>query len=124
MDRTRLLLFVETPTFSSRWGTLGLRDRDLSALQWSIMENPVSGTVISGAGGFRKLRFAPAQSGRGKSGAFRVIYLPIPKLHSVVLGIVFAKNDAANINAADKQDLIRLGGVYEFILHDFFRGTS
>jgi len=53
-----------------------------------------------------------------------VIYLPIPKLHSVVLGIVFAKNDAANINAADKQDLIRLGGVYEFILHDFFRGTS
>ncbi len=124
MDSTLLLLFVETPIFSKRWAAFGLTDFDISILQWSIMENPKAGAVISGAGGFRKMRFAPLRSGRGKSGAFRVIYLPMPRQRTVVLGVVFSKSDASNINAADKHDLIRLAGVYEFILSGFFRGAK
>ena len=122
MDPEQLPLFVETPPFTRRWAQLGLTDKNLSVLQSAIMDNPQQGNVISGTGGFRKMRFVPENSGRGKSGAFRVIYLPIPRLRSIVLGVVFAKSEAANIDSADKRDLIRLAGVYESLLDDFFSG--
>jgi mRNA-degrading endonuclease RelE of RelBE toxin-antitoxin system len=37
-----------------------------------LAREPFAGDLVPGLGGIRKLRFAP--KGRGKSGAFRVIY--------------------------------------------------
>ena len=96
----------------------------MATLQWSILEKPLSGAVIAGTGGFRKVRFSPANWGKGKSGAFRAIYLPIPRLRTVVLGVVFAKSEAGNINAAAKKLLIKLGGVYELILDRHLKGEK
>lgn len=124
MDARGLLLFVETPHFTTRWQKLGLTDGDLAVLQWSILENPLSGAVIAGTSGFRKLRFSPANSGKGKSGAFRAIYLPIPRLRSIVLGVVFAKSEAGNIDAVAKKMLSKLGGVYELLLDRHFKGEQ
>ena len=124
MDIRKLFLFVETPPFTTRWRGLGLTDLHLSQLQWEIMESPQSGVVLSGTGGFRKTRFTVTESRRGKSGAFRVIYLPIPRLRSVVLGVVFAKSESANINPTDKKDLVKMAGIYELILDDFFQGAK
>ena len=120
MDVTRLLLFVETRFFSTRWQKLGLTDADLSQLQWSIMEQPLSGAVMSGAGGYRKARFAP--KGMGKSGAFRVIFVPNLRYRAVMFTLVYGKNEIANVNAAGKKALAKQAAEFESILKTSFEG--
>ena len=72
--------FIELPVFTRRWASLGLDDElDLSALQLEILRNPKAGISIRGAGGLRKLRFAPPRWRVGKSGAIRVIYTRFSK---------------------------------------------
>jgi hypothetical protein len=64
---------LETSIFSRRADALLSRD-ERTELMGVLASDPMAGDVIPGLGGVRKLRFAP--KGRGKSGGFRVIYLP------------------------------------------------
>ena len=64
--------FMFTSYFLKEWTRLGFTDEDQIRLEEMIRNNPQIGDVISGAGGFRKARFA--FEGRGKSGSARVIY--------------------------------------------------
>lgn len=121
MDPLRLFLFVETPAFTTRWAGLRLTDYDLSVLQWTIMEHPQIGPVISGAGGFRKMRFATKRSGAGKSGGIRVIYLPSLRFRAVMLAFAYAKNEIATLNESGKRALARQALEFETILEDFFQ---
>lgn len=105
MDATQLPLFLETPAFTSRWGKLGLPDTDLTALQWELIRNPEAGDSVEGAGGFRKLRFAPPSMSVGKSGATRVLYLLIPRLRTIVLGIIYTKKEIGTITKSGKNEL-------------------
>ena len=63
--------FIETKLFS-RLVQKYLTDESYTQLQDELIQNPETGSVISGSGGVRKLRWAAA--GRGKRGGYRVIY--------------------------------------------------
>ena len=66
-------LFKELPAFS-RFRADYLTDEDFRGLQNLLMENPLAGEVIEGAGGLRKVRYADARRGKGTRGGLRVIY--------------------------------------------------
>lgn len=66
-------VFVELPPFE-RLRTSYLDDAAYRALQNELMQNPLAGDVIEGAGGLRKLRQADPRRGKGKRGGLRVIY--------------------------------------------------
>lgn len=62
---------LETAAFSRRADAL-LAPEERDDLILTLSADPKTGALVPGLGGVRKLRFAP--EGRGKSGAFRVIY--------------------------------------------------
>ena len=97
------LTIAQLATFVADFRRLRLNDEDLQALESVLMDRPDAGAVIPGAGGFRKLRFAPPSWGRGKSGAIRVIYAHFPELEAVVLFLMYGKNEQGNLTAEEKQ---------------------
>jgi hypothetical protein len=58
-----MLTFIELSGFSKRRAEL-LTDDSFKEMQESIIINPQIGSVISGTGGFRKLRWARPGSGK------------------------------------------------------------
>ena len=50
--------FIETPSFSKKWFSLGFDDEDLAELQKFLINNPTAGKVMVGTGGLKKIRFA------------------------------------------------------------------
>jgi len=71
--------------------------------------NHAQGNVIAGTGGFRKLRWARPNA--GKSSGFRVIYFVAQTAIYPVL--IYAKNDAANITTAQKNQLKAIAKLFE-----------
>ena len=104
----RQLSFIEFPRFRAKWVGLGLTDEDLDALQQSLQARPEAGAVQKGAGGVRKVRFAPPTWNRGKRGATRVCYVHVSEGGVIGLLAVFAKNEQANLSDADKRILRKL----------------
>ena len=68
------------------------------------------GSVVNGTGGVQKIRFAH-QTGKGKSGAARIIYLVVNRKHCVHLLDIFEKNVKENLSDAEKNALKKLVGV-------------
>src|SRR5438067_7914537 len=89
---SRLLRFVQFPTFLRDWQRLGLGDGALRALEQELIDSPDKAPVIQHTGGLRKLRFTPSGSGRGKRGAYRVCYAHFPAYGTVALFVAFGKN--------------------------------
>ena len=73
--------FIEVPLFSKRWKEIGLGEDELRALQIMLLKDPVSGPIMEGTGGIRKVRF-PLQN-RGKSGSVRVCYTDFAEYDSI-----------------------------------------
>src|SRR5437660_11987800 len=94
--------FIQPPGFAGEWKRLRLNDDDLRSLENAIADNPAVGPVMRGAGGLRKMRFAPPSRHAGKSGAMRVCYACFERHGAVYLLAVFAKNERANLTAADR----------------------
>lgn len=65
------------------------------------MENPKVGDVVQGTGGLRKLRFAPVEQPRGKSGALRVCYVHFEEYGIVLLVSAYAKSRKDNLSDAE-----------------------
>ena len=95
------MTFRHMPAFVSEWKRMRLPDEDLQALERQIMDRPDSGSVMSGTGGVRKMRFAPPSRHGGKSGATRVCYVVFVDFVCYVL-LIFPKNEKANLSAKDK----------------------
>jgi len=93
--------FINTGKFDSQWESLGLGDEELMALQQELAADPFAGDVMKGTNGLRKVRFA--LPGAGKSGGARVAYAVFPGVGIVLLALVFAKNQKANLSDADKE---------------------
>ncbi|HAX43452.1 MAG TPA: hypothetical protein DCY80_12960, partial [Solibacterales bacterium] len=72
-----------------------LTDEEYRNLQLCLIVNPAAGPVIPGAGGLRKVRVA-ARS-QGKRGGARVIYYWVPSREQILLLLVYAKNEQANL---------------------------
>lgn len=105
MVQTIPVTVVETLEFlSATRGILG--DDERAALVDHLARHPMSGEIVPGTGGVRKLRWA--LEGRGKRGGARVIYF----YHSTDLPLfaltAYAKNERADLSQADRDDYKRL----------------
>lgn len=67
---------------------------------------PKAGDLIQGTGGVRKLRWR--RGGAGKSGGVRVIYYFHSERMPLYLLTVFAKNERADLNQAERNVLVKL----------------
>jgi hypothetical protein len=107
------LTFIPLTEFASEWKHFKLSDEDLQALEALLQKSPEAGAVMSGTGGVRKVRFAPPSRHRGKSGAYRVVYLYLRVGDRIVLLTIFAKNDRENLTAAQRAWLKRVAEMFK-----------
>jgi len=98
-----MLTFIELSGFSKRRAEL-LSDDSFKELQEAIIVTPQIGAVISGTGGFRKLRWA--RPGTGKSGGVRIIYYNrCEESGRIYLALLYSKNEADNLTYEQKATL-------------------
>jgi len=88
---------IQLSGFRNLWKSERLSDEDLQDLEAAIMQDPAAHGVMRGTGGLRKIRFAPAARGKGKSGSMRVGYAQFPVHRIILLVTLFLKNDQANL---------------------------
>jgi DNA-binding transcriptional regulator YiaG len=96
-------LFIYSSVFRTDSLRLRLTDEDLRELELELMRRPDAGSVMKDTGGVRKLRFSPSASGRGKSGAVRICYTWMPEFSAICPLLIFAKNEQANLTAAERK---------------------
>ena len=96
---------LETVAFTRRADALLTRtERD--ALVNAVAFDPRAGDIVPGLGGVRKLRWAPA--GRGKRGAYRVIYYLYDEAHPIVALSLYAKNEQSDVSPAQRKAILTL----------------
>ena len=82
-----------------------LDDDQFRALQAALMKQPTAGDVIKDTGGLRKLRFAGARRGKGKSGGLRIIYYWRVSASLFWLFTLYDKDEAGDLNAKQRAQL-------------------
>lgn len=104
MDSTPVTV-VETPEFLTAVQKL-MDEYERMSLVDHLARNPLSGDLIPGTGGVRKLRWA--LEGRGKRGGARVIYYFHNEGVPLFAISAYAKNQRADLSGADRNDFKRL----------------
>jgi hypothetical protein len=115
MDRlspSDLPSFIQTTAFAQKWAKLRLGDNDLRTLEAELLDAFAAGDdrhpVLAGTGGVRKARFVPPGQARGKSGAYRAIYLYL-EVHGVVyLLTAYGKSEKSDLSQGERNDVARL----------------
>lgn len=88
------MLFIETSTFTKLLPNY-LMDEEYRGLQTYLLQKPDAGDLIKGSGGVRKVRWAPASS--GKSGGIRAIYYWKKSDHEIWMLTLYSKSERASI---------------------------
>lgn len=86
-----------------------LSETERQAIIDYLAQNPLAGDLLQGTGGIRKIRWG--KGGRGKSGGVRVIYYFYNERLPLYLLTLFAKNERANLSAAERNELAKLAAV-------------
>ena len=94
---------LETSAFTRRADAL-LSRQERDDLISILSTDARAGVLVPGLGGVRKLRFAP--EGRGKSGAFRVIYYVLNDDTPILALLLYAKNEQANPTPEQRKRLL------------------
>jgi hypothetical protein len=94
--------FIHLDLFDEEWVDLGLSDDELRDLQGAILAGPDRYPVIPRSEGLRKIRFAPAGGGRGKSGSFRVGFVRFREFGFILLVTAWGKSDKSDLSASDR----------------------
>jgi hypothetical protein len=94
---------IETPAFQKQTEKLWTEDERLAFIDW-IAANPLTGDVIPGADGARKVRWG--RSGVGKSGGARVIYFNLTEQEVILLVAIYAKTERTNMLASDIKKVV------------------
>jgi hypothetical protein len=97
------MVFVESPWFDA-WRAEHLDDDAFRELQITLLAHPLTGDLIPGGRGLRKLRMT--MMGRGTRGGARVIYYYWSTRGIIYLLYAFAKNRHADLT---RDQLWRLG---------------
>ena len=105
-----LVTVVELPDFTRRAKAV-MTEAERIALIDHLAANPEAGIPLGG--GLRKLRFARERS--GKSGGLRSIHYYQTGSGPLYLLTVFAKNEKANLSAAELSALYHLGAELDAI---------
>lgn len=95
---------VELPEFQKRASGL-MRDEEKASVINYLASHPMSGDLMQGAGGIRKLRWSA--QGKGKSGGVRVIYYFHNESVPLFLLTVFGKGEKANLSKAERNELAK-----------------
>jgi hypothetical protein len=90
------VLIIETSVFTRRILKL-MSDEDYRELQVVLAGNPERGPVIRGSGGLRKIRWA--RSGHGKRGGVRAIYYWARVHETLLMLLVYGKNEQDDLTA-------------------------
>lgn len=96
---------LETSVFSRRADALLSRGERAELID-TLAREPLAGDVVPGLGGVRKLRFAP--KGRGKSGAFRVIYYVLTDDLPILALLLYGKNEQGDLSSAQRKVVVAL----------------
>ena len=100
-----VVLIKETTVFSRRVQSL-LDAESYRLLQLRLAADPEAGSLIQGTGGLRKMRWRG--SGRGKSGGVRIIYYWAKAQDTILLLMMFAKNERSDLTSDQKEILRRI----------------
>ncbi|MCK5448889.1 MAG: hypothetical protein KAJ43_12140 [Gemmatimonadetes bacterium] len=99
------MLIKETEVFSRQVQRL-LDVESYRLLQLRLATDPEAGVLIPGTGGLRKIRWGG--SGRGKRGGVRVIYYWAGAQDTILLLMMFAKNERSDLTEEQKVILRRI----------------
>ena len=94
---------VWTATFLAQAKREGLTQEEMDAMVNRLSEEPLSGDMMAGTGGARKLRH-PGR-GQGKSGGYRTIHYYGGDDLPVFLLSVYGKGTKANLSRAERNEL-------------------
>jgi hypothetical protein len=78
----------------------------LRELEIFLCSNPLSGDVIIGTGGVRKLRWQI--NGHGKSGGARVIYIDFTSAEKIYMLTIYAKNEQSDLTMEQRKILYNM----------------
>ncbi|HXJ06595.1 MAG TPA: hypothetical protein VNH65_15940 [Candidatus Acidoferrum sp.] len=98
------MVFIEAPAFT-RYLSGHLDDEGYRELQQELARKPEAGDLISGTGGFRKVRWGDIRRGQGRRGGLRVIYSHFAAEHQIWLMTLYSKNEAADLLPREKKAL-------------------
>ena len=99
------MLIKETEVFSRQVQRL-LDVESYRLLQLRLATDPEAGVLIPGTGGLRKIRWGG--SGRGKRGGVRVIYYWAGAQDTILMLMMFAKNERSDLTQEQKVILRRI----------------
>ena len=103
MHRALVHSVAETPVFTRRADAMLTWD-ERAELIATLAFNPLAGSLVPGLGGIRKLRFGAG--GRGKRGAFRVIYYVATEDRPILALLIYGKNEQADITPRQRDALL------------------
>jgi hypothetical protein len=95
-------IFIESSIFENHRPEY-LSDDEFQKLQNELLANPLTGDVMQGSGGLRKIRVAT--KGKGKRAGSRVIYYYYNRFSRFYLLTIYAKNEMSDLTAAQKNQL-------------------
>lgn len=96
--------FIESRFFTAQL-PLYLDDEDYRALQNFLLKQPDAGDIISGTGGFRKLRWQDSKRGKGKRGGLRVLYYWLSSEGEIWLFSLYDKDEKLDLTTEEKRTL-------------------
>ena len=99
------MVFIESKVFE-KLREKYLDDENYRALQNFLVEQPLTGDVIQGTGGLRKLRWSA--NGKGKRGGVRTIYLYLTEKSHIHFLTLYAKNEVSDLTTDEKKILKRI----------------
>jgi hypothetical protein len=105
MDTNPMMTIVELPEFIRRSRKL-LTDEEVQNLINHLALNPISGVLIQGTGGIRKVRWK--REGMGKSSGVRVIYYVYNEQYPLFLLTIFGKSEKGNLSQTERNELAKL----------------
>ena len=105
-----MLTVAETPLFIKQSEAI-FSDDERQELLAFLAKNPLSGDIIPGTGGVRKLRFQA--SGKGKRGGARVVYFYHNDDYPLYALAAYAKSSKADMTAAEKKALSALVATFK-----------
>ena len=100
-----VITVVELPEFVRRVNKLLSEDERNSLVDY-LAVHPVSGVIIRGTGGIRKLLWR--REGTGKSAGVRVIYYYNYSLYPLFLLTVFGKSEKTGLSKGERNELAKL----------------
>jgi hypothetical protein len=85
-----------------------LSEDDLEAIKADLRKGAARWPIMKGTGGFRKMRYAPIGSGKGKSGGVRIIYFHRDHDGRVSFATLIRKSETENLTKAERNQLAEL----------------